>query len=171
MRMAKWQGQTGEVIRENIGRVLVRFDDDRAPMWIIKEIPGLELFEAKPFVTGTKRYGAVIHCAHCRETFTAQTMKVTGQARADYCSNKCRQAAYRQRHDPESAYLVRRQARAQKAASTKRQVKKTTICEHCGETVRYSIAQSTNRRYCSDKCKQAAYRQRLRAPNVTDKQG
>lgn len=45
-RLAKWQGQVGKVVQEQIGRVLVDFGDSR-PYWIIKGLPGLYIYDHK----------------------------------------------------------------------------------------------------------------------------
>lgn len=82
---------------------------------------------------------------------------------SQYCSNACKQKAYRKRHNPKSGSWENRKARAQNAVRTKQWVIKTIVCEHCGEERSFTVAQCTNRIYCSDKCKQAAYRQRKQA--------
>jgi len=91
------------------------------------------------------------NCAHCGKVH---------DRRSQYCSNACKQAAYRQRHDPRSASWDRKRERSQRAARTKARDTRIIICKHCGQEARVTIAQSTNRRYCSNRCRQAAYRQR-----------
>lgn len=46
MLLVKWQGRTGKVIQENIGRMLVQFDDDQRPRWLLKGI-GEVVYEHK----------------------------------------------------------------------------------------------------------------------------
>ena len=79
---------------------------------------------------------------------------------SQYCSNACKQVAYRRRKDSQSGSWARRRERANRAVSTKQWVTRPICCEHCGTERRFTIAQTTNRMYCSDKCKQAAYRLR-----------
>lgn len=79
---------------------------------------------------------------------------------SQYCSDACKQKAYRRRKDPQSGSWQRRQQRAQQAARSKHRWQTRITCQHCGETVVYSVAESTNRRYCTNACKQAAYRER-----------
>jgi len=43
MKLASWQGETGKVISDQVGRVLVDFGDARR--WLLKGIPGLDLFD------------------------------------------------------------------------------------------------------------------------------
>lgn len=43
MTFAAWQGKTGKVVQNQIGRVLVDFGDERR--WLLKGIPGLTIFE------------------------------------------------------------------------------------------------------------------------------
>jgi hypothetical protein len=44
--VAKWEGQTGKVIHESVGRVLVDFGDAR-PRWLLLGIEGLIILEHK----------------------------------------------------------------------------------------------------------------------------
>lgn len=90
-------------------------------------------------------------CSHCDKTHYRNSQ---------YCSNACKQAAYRKRHDPETGIWKRKRERAQKAAWTKQSTLTTIVCEHCGDERRLSVAECTNRRYCSNACKQASYRER-----------
>ena len=46
MLIAKFNGKTGKVVSESVGRVLVDFGEAR-PTWLIKGIPGLEIVEQK----------------------------------------------------------------------------------------------------------------------------
>lgn len=101
-------------------------------------------------------------CTHCD--------KIVRRKNSQYCSNACKQAAYRRRKDPESGYWSRKSERAQKAVRTKQSTYVSLICEHCGDERGWTIASGALRRYCSDKCKQAAYRERkklLLAHDVT----
>jgi predicted nucleic acid-binding Zn ribbon protein len=91
------------------------------------------------------------NCSHCGKHHNRYSQ---------YCSNACKQTAYRRRHDPESGSGQRRRERAQNAVMTKKFRSKKIICEFCGEETFVSIAESTNRQYCSNACKQKAYRAR-----------
>jgi hypothetical protein len=44
MLLAIWNGRTGKVISESVGRVFVEFEGTQK-QWLIKGIPGLELIE------------------------------------------------------------------------------------------------------------------------------
>lgn len=99
-------------------------------------------------VTGTKRYG---RCPQCDRLH---------QREGIWCSTACRVAAYRRRHDPDYGTWKRRRDRAQTAARTKALTYKLLICQHCAMSFEVSVASSTNRRYCTDACRQAAYRKR-----------
>lgn len=82
---------------------------------------------------------------------------------SQYCSNACKQAAYRRRRDPGTGLRSRRQQRSDNAARTKAWIQRRLVCEHCEREFTISLAESTNRRYCSNACKQAAYRERKKA--------
>lgn len=43
MKIARFNGKTGKVVQESVGRVLVQFDDGQH--WILKGIPNLEIEE------------------------------------------------------------------------------------------------------------------------------
>jgi len=94
-------------------------------------------------------------CAHCDKLH---------RRHSQYCSNACKQAAYRKRKDPGAGDWSRKSERAQKAVRTKQSTYVELTCEHCGDKRSWTIASGALRRYCSDKCKQAAYRQRKALP-------
>lgn len=104
-------------------------------------------------VTGTQRYTykPPKACPVCNKLH---------KRRGVYCSDACKQTAYRRRRDPHSGTLQRRRERSNRAARTKAAVKVSLVCEHCECEIHISIAEGTNRRYCSNSCRQAAYRQR-----------
>lgn len=109
----------------------------------------------------TLRGAPVRSCTHCD--------KLIHGRRSQYCSDACKQAAYRKRKDPGVGDWSRKSDRAQKAVHTKQTTYIKLTCEHCGDERSWTIASGALRRYCSDKCKQAAYRQRkaLLAQDVT----
>jgi len=76
-----------------------------------------------------------------------------------FCSDACKQKAYRRRTDPEVGSVHREKQRQTKIAITKRMTTKELNCEVCGRKLTVSIIR-TNLRYCSDACKQKAYRDR-----------
>lgn len=78
---------------------------------------------------------------------------------AKFCSDACKQKAYRRRADPAVGSVAREMQRQQKIKTTKRERQKRIVCETCGWEFERSIIE-TNRMYCSDACKQRAYRQR-----------
>jgi len=89
----------------------------------------------------------------------------THQKNGKYCSNACKQKAYRLRINPKSGSIPSLRERAQKAVRTKRRTKIMFVCEYCGRDVEYSIAESALRIYCSNACKQKAYRERKKRSN------
>ena len=68
----------------------------------------------------------------------------------DYCSPKCKQAAYRLRHGQDNAYYAQRLAVA-------------PTCGRAGCENEAELGRRGYRMYCSDACKQKAKRQRLLA--------
>lgn len=82
-------------------------------------------------------------------------------ARSDarFCSNACKQRAYRRRADPDVGTIHREKQRQTNIAITKQVTAKTVICETCGRPIHTSVLH-TNLMYCSPACKQKAYRQR-----------
>ena len=80
---------------------------------------------------------------------------------ARFCSQACKQRAYRRRVDPDVGSAARETARQEATYFTKHTRTKQLCCEHCGRELVMSVA-STNLRYCSNACKQKAYRARRR---------
>lgn len=78
---------------------------------------------------------------------------------ARFCSDACKQKAYRRRADPEVGTIHREKQRQTNIAITKHMTTKTLNCEYCGRSLEVSVSH-TNLLYCSNACKQAAYRQR-----------
>lgn len=76
-----------------------------------------------------------------------------------YCSKACKQKAYRRRVDPEVGSIQREKQRQENIAITKQITTKVLNCECCGRMLEVGI-NHTNLMYCSDACKQKAYRQR-----------
>jgi len=95
-------------------------------------------------------------CEMCDRTFRP------ARSDARFCSKVCKQRAYRRRNDPEVGTVHREKQRQTNIAITKQTTRKTVICPVCGHEQQYSIVE-TNRIYCSDACKQKAYRQRQAA--------
>lgn len=78
---------------------------------------------------------------------------------ARFCSDACKQKAYRRRADPEVGTIHREKQRQTNIAITKQMTTKSLNCECCGRPLVVSVA-TTNLIYCSNACKQKAYRQR-----------
>lgn len=75
---------------------------------------------------------------------------------AYYCSDACKQTAYRQRH----GLVADKAEHYRKIIETKRSQFVMVTCQHCDRLFEVSQV-SARTMYCSDACKQAAYRQRL----------
>lgn len=89
------------------------------------------------------------NCGHCGKEF---------EGRGTYCSVACKQAAYRARH---GAGTVTPSERAAKAAITRGTKAVALKCAHCGNQFAANGNQAAQGvKYCSDACKQAAYRAR-----------
>lgn len=109
-------------------------------------------------MTGTKRsYQNVWNVCHVCNT------KFEGRKDARFCSAKCKQQNHRNElfathHDLplRSVEHMDQQEKAYFARGTK---KEEFLCAHCG-TPCAKDGNRTNAIYCSDKCKQAAYRER-----------
>ncbi len=86
-------------------------------------------------------------CAYagCGKTFSSDE-----QNKRKYCSNKCRQADYRS---------YKRHYEPANTVETKRQQLKQRTCPECEHGFFVSGLQGA-RKYCSDACKQKAYRKR-----------
>lgn len=82
-----------------------------------------------------------------------------GRGDSQYCSSACKQKAYRRRVDPEVGSIHREKQRQTNIAITKQMTTKTLNCECCGRKLEVSI-NHTNLMYCSNACKQKAYRAR-----------
>ena len=76
-----------------------------------------------------------------------------------FCSQSCKQKAYRRRVDPDVGSISREKQRKANIDLTKHTKTKELCCEQCGRTLIVSIA-TTNLAYCSNACKQKAYRKR-----------
>jgi endogenous inhibitor of DNA gyrase (YacG/DUF329 family) len=81
---------------------------------------------------------------------------------AKFCSDACRQAAYRRRADPDVGTIRRERQRQQHIYATKHDKEKHVTCAVCGRELTVNVAH-TNLMYCSNSCKQRAYRQRKAA--------
>jgi endogenous inhibitor of DNA gyrase (YacG/DUF329 family) len=81
---------------------------------------------------------------------------------ARYCSDNCRQAGYRRRVNPASGSPASIAARNQRGALTRMATSVQFECQQCGK-LSYRTAAEGNRRYCSDACKQKAWRERRKA--------
>lgn len=93
--------------------------------------------------------GQTKECEHCG-------LPITGKGK--YCTAACKQAAYRQRHTTPGAW----RSAARRANETKAAQVISVVCEVCGtETTVNGLQAKTD--YCSDACRQKAYRQRVQA--------
>jgi len=81
---------------------------------------------------------------------------------ARFCSQACKQKAYRRRADPEMGTVHREKQRQTNIAITKQTKIKTIVCDTCGREFVRTILH-TNQIYCTPACKQKAYRQRQAA--------
>lgn len=79
-----------------------------------------------------------------------------------YCSNACRQKAQRDKTTTPMEAAIRKVEAVQKRISTKSQTREEFACAFCG-TKWFKSGLEANRMYCDDRCKQAAYRQRVKA--------
>lgn len=95
-------------------------------------------------------------CEWCEKSF-----KVV-RAGSMYCSDACKQKAYRKRVDPEVGSIHREKQRQTNIAITKQMTTKELDCAVCGRHLHVSISH-TNLAYCSNACKQKAYRERKAA--------
>lgn len=93
------------------------------------------------------------YCEWCERFFSP----VRKDAR--FCSDACKQKAYRRRVDPEVGSIHREKQRQTNIAITKQLVTKKLACDWCGRPLEVSVLH-TNLMYCSNACKQKAYRQR-----------
>lgn len=95
-------------------------------------------------------------CSSCGRPFHAQ------RSTAKYCSNACKQDAYRQRNGLTSGLHpndAHREA-ARRGAITLAARYFEVTCQHCGRVVGADGNTVKNLKYCSDACSQAAYRKR-----------
>jgi len=92
------------------------------------------------------------HCEVCGVAFTAK------RSTARYCSNACRQEAYRRRSDPQHDSHDR-SAAGQRAVATRyaRHVE-VAACVVCGRSFSRDSAAVPRKRTCSDRCRQRLYR-------------
>lgn len=94
-------------------------------------------------------------CAYCE-----QQIEVWGGAHPKkYCSDACKQAAYRRSKDPLIGSEGRKTARIRASVETKAMTLKNVVCACCGKEFSRSISE-TNLMYCSFACRQRAYRDR-----------
>lgn len=78
-----------------------------------------------------------------------------------FCCDACKQKAYRRRFDPEVGSVHREKQRQTNIAITKQMTTKELNCATCGRSLVVGV-NHTNLMYCSDACKQKAYRARKR---------
>lgn len=91
-----------------------------------------------------------ISCEDCGREFTSS------KPQTRYCSDKCRQHAYRVRHGRASN---NREAATRGAVTKAYQLHEMT-CDVCGVAMARDGNSAARVRYCSAKCKQRAYRAR-----------
>ena len=94
-------------------------------------------------------------CEFCQRAFHAARMD------ARFCSDRCKQKAYRRRKDWEIGSIHREKQRQTNIAITKQTTTKMVVCEFCGQHF-FTTILHTNKTYCNDACKQKAYRQRTK---------
>lgn len=86
-----------------------------------------------------------------------------GNNKRRFCSDACRQKWYRQgKAEEEGRTYGDTHARAKKTARTKATQRHEDTCKQCGRAIVFD-GNATRRRYCSDRCRQAAYRARHEA--------
>jgi hypothetical protein len=98
----------------------------------------------------------VRNCRHCGRQYRARTSK------ARYCSDKCKQAEYRERNNLKSQRSQAEITAAQLATKYSQEHERTCQWAECGKTY-YVDGTATATRYCSNAHKQAAYRARKKA--------
>ncbi len=98
----------------------------------------MKLYDKESSKKGSKMaYATNRPCAHCGDIFK-------GIASARYCSYRC----------VNDAYIVRRRERVRLRRAN------ANICAVCGDSVTQAPGSVKIKRYCSNACKQKAYRQR-----------
>lgn len=112
-----------------------------------------------------------IHCHRCGVLFAAWRVD------AKYCGSACRQAAHRDRRrrariaqaiehpTPLAEHKARRQEITDRRLATKRAQVIEYSCRHCGRQFQ-TDGTGTGRLYCSNACRQAAYRARKAAKRL-----
>lgn len=90
-------------------------------------------------------------CVLCGREFTPKRQN------KQFCSNQCRQAAYRYGKLSKDNLTASRSKAARDAAITKGNSSKSYQCHYCGKKFTASLLQA-KRLYCSNTCKQANYR-------------
>jgi ferredoxin len=78
-----------------------------------------------------------------------------------YCSDECRFKAYRRRKDNQVGSSERARQQKEKRVSTMRSELKDVVCEQCGISFKAEVIR-TSLMYCSNACKQKAYRERTK---------
>ena len=76
-----------------------------------------------------------------------------------YCSDACKMKAYRRRHDAQVGTPARNHERVKNAVRTKANTTVKDVCQQCGLDI-YRNGNQALQLYCSDACKQKAYRAR-----------
>ena len=76
-----------------------------------------------------------------------------------YCSAKCRQQAYRDRKVSPMERAILHKDADRRRVQTKAAQRLEMACAHCGHPF-FRSGLETNRIYCSDRCKAAAWRKR-----------
>jgi hypothetical protein len=102
------------------------------------------------------------YCKHCKKP-----LEHGGWGKSEYCNASCKQASYRARIKAEaekpdtfgSDAPIDDRTPTEKAIETKRNEQRWKVCSQCREQFPVDGTQKA-RRYCSDACKQSAYRSR-----------
>lgn len=86
--------------------------------------------------------------------------------RSKFCSDACRQKAYRRRLDPQTGTYERQKERIRNGVMTKADTTLKSVCAQCGLDF-YRTGTQVLVEYCSNACKQKAYRARKKVSSTT----
>lgn len=95
------------------------------------------------------------HCPVCGKPVILNKRRTTY-----YCSDACRQKAYRDRRTTPMERAITRKESAKKAVETKRSMDMHVTCVECERSFMVDLTRAATQ-YCSAACKQKAYRRRL----------
>jgi len=92
-----------------------------------------------------------------RDNCVLCNQRLNGGLLQKYCSNACRQRAYRLRIDADCGSTTRRRDRAGRAARSRQSTTIRYTCKACGLAKTKTNAEG-NRVFCSDTCRQKSHR-------------